>query len=333
MPLPAFDIGQSRKLRSNLRRWFQRNGRDLPWRRTDDPYAILVSEMMLQQTQVAAVVPYFARWMDKFPDVRSLALSGEDEVLRAWQGLGYYSRARNLHRAAQSILQKHDGVFPRDLASIRALPGVGRYTAGAVATFAFDTSTPIVDANIARVLARLANVSDPIDSAVGREKLWQVATELLPKTGGRWHNSALMELGALVCLPRVPRCCECPVRGLCVAENPTQLPKKRARRATVTLVENCAWVRRGDAVLLELQLGNRWRGLWKLPPLARATKSRASPPLLRSEYPFTHHRVQLAVFKDGALEERGLQWHLLCDLPAMPSPHRRAADALAAIIA
>src|SRR5438067_10729317 len=140
---------------ARLARWFRKNARDLPWRRTCDPYAILVSEIMLQQTQVATVIPFYERWMKRFPDISSLASADETDVLQLWQGLGYYSRARNLHRAAQTIMTQHGGKFSREVALIHALPGVGRYTAGAVVTFAFDQATPIVDANIARVLARI----------------------------------------------------------------------------------------------------------------------------------------------------------------------------------
>lgn len=332
MPLPTFKADERRRIRANLGRWFKANGRDLPWRRTRDPYAILVSEMMLQQTQVATVIPYFERWMENFPDVATLAAAAEDDVLHAWQGLGYYARARNLHRAARAIVRNHEAIFPQDLEAIRALPGVGRYTAGAVATFAFDAATPVVDANIARVLARLTDIHEPIDSTLGRERLWKTAAELLPPNGGRLHNSALMELGALVCLPRAPRCGECPVRSFCFAKDPGQLPRKRARRATVSIVENCVWVRQRDNVLLELQLGKRWRGLWKLPQLPSVAAEPNAAPLLRSEYPFTHHRVKLSVFKSPALKRRGLQWHPLTDLPAMPSPHRRAVEALGTII-
>jgi len=196
------------RLRQQLARWFRQQGRDLPWRRTQDPYAILVSEFMLQQTQVATVIDYYTRWLARFPDFIALAAAGEADVLHVWQGLGYYARARNLHRAAQHVAGQYAGKLPDDLAVIAALPGVGRYTAGAVASFAFDRATPIIDANIARVLARVLNLSEPIDTKRGSEILWATAEALLPKRahGGRLHNSALMELGALICTPRNPNC-------------------------------------------------------------------------------------------------------------------------------
>ena len=171
------------QFRRRLQRWFKLRGRDLPWRRTRDPYAILVSEFMLQQTQVATVIPYYQRWLDRFPDFAALARARQSDVLHAWQGLGYYARARHLHAAGKFVMENFGGALPSDAAKIAQLPGVGRYTAGAIASFAFDLSEPIVDANIARVLARLTNWQDPIDSSTGRAHLWQTATELLPATG------------------------------------------------------------------------------------------------------------------------------------------------------
>src|SRR5438477_8148061 len=159
--------------RRSLLSWYRKRGRDLPWRRTRDPYAVLVSEFMLQQTQVATVIRYYDGWRRRFPDFAALAAASEHEVLHAWQGLGYYARARNLRAAARIVMEKHCGRFPRSLDSMRALPGVGRYTANAVATFAFDQSVPIVETNIGRVLARLSNLQIPIDTSHGRETLWQ----------------------------------------------------------------------------------------------------------------------------------------------------------------
>lgn len=322
--------------RAALLAWFARHGRDLPWRRTHDPYAILVSELMLQQTQVVTVLPYFARWLEKFPDARALAAAPEAEVLRAWEGLGYYARARNLHRAAKAIVEEHGGIFPRVLADIAALPGVGRYTAGAVATFAFDTAAPIVDANIARVLARLLDLATPIDTAVGQRALWSAAEALLPEEGQddaspRFHNSALMELGALICRARSPQCLLCPVRDLCAAfaaSTQEQRPVKKARRATVELREDCAWILHDGRVLLRQEnMGARWRGLWKLPPLAGAA---ADAPLFQTTYPFTHHRVTLRVFAaaESCMHRQNPDeaWHALADLDAiaLAAPHRRA---------
>ena len=307
-----------------MQRWFVVHGRDLPWRRSRDPYAILVSEFMLQQTQVATVLPYYERWLKRFPDLAALARAAESDVLHAWQGLGYYARARNLQRAAQVTLENLRGKLPAPPEQLAQLPGIGRYTAGAVASFAFDRPAPIVDANIARVLARLTNWQDPIDTAAGQAHLWRTAQTLVPATGARDHNSALMDLGAMICLPRQPRCGECPVRKLCRAERPELLPRKRKRASTIRLTERHAFTLQRDRILLE-QSHARWRGMWILPRLATAPRRR---PLLQLDFPFTRHRITLEVFaqaKKGVTNEheRWFALRTLADLP-VPSPHRRA---------
>lgn len=315
--------------RSKLVAWFKKSGRDLPWRRTTDPYAILVSEMMLQQTQVATVLAYFDRWMKAFPTLKALANASENEVLKLWQGLGYYSRARRLHRAAQEIV-KAGGDFPRSPGQIASLPGVGAYTAGAVATFAFDLPAPIVDANIARVLARIFDFRSPIDSAAGNAVLWQTAKLLQPKGAGRLYNSALMELGALVCMPRTPKCETCPVQSFCKANDPSGLPVKKPRPKLVHLQEYAVYIRKKGRVLLEQALDSKWHGLWKLPAPAQPPEG---PPLLRTSYPFTKHKIALLVFRapppKGGLKKQQ-QWFPTCKLDhvPMPSPHRRALERL-----
>ncbi len=287
---------------------------------------------MLQQTQVATVIGYFERWLKRFPDFPTLAAAPEAEVLHAWQGLGYYSRARNLHRAAKVVMKDHGGEFPRQLDLIRALPGVGRYTAGAVATFAFEMATPIVEANIARVLSRLLNFREPIDTTTGREALWQAASELVPKKDAATFNEALMEFGALVCLPR-PKCGACPVRTFCRADPPENLPVKKARVKTVALTERCGFIASRGKILLEQQTGARWRGLWTLPAISDfGIQTSDLPPLARVTFPFTHHRVTLEVFKTTAPQPlKGNQsWFPVAALEkiAMPSPHRRALEEL-----
>ena len=327
-----YQIENAAALRAKLARWFRASGRDLPWRRTTDPYAILVSEFMLQQTQVATVIPYFERWLARFPDFGALAAADEADVLHAWQGLGYYARARNLHRAAKHVVERHGGALPGGLDAIRALPGVGRYTAGAIASFAFDLPAPIIDANVARVLARLLDLRQPIDSTRGAAILWQCAESLLPRKAARTHNSALMELGALLCTPRQPQCHRCPARSHCATREPETLPVKKPRRKTVALAEDCAWIVRDDRVLLEQQTGPRWRGLWKLPALA--ARPRDSKLLLALEYPFTHHRVTLTVFAGSPPPTMGehQRWFApdALEAAALPSPHRRAVKRLLA---
>jgi len=321
------------QLRQRLTDWFAAHGRDLPWRRTHDPYAVLVSEFMLQQTQVATVQPYFLRWLQRFPTFQALAAAPEAEVLHAWQGLGYYARARNLHAAARQVVELHGGTLPDDDSAIAALPGVGRYTQGAIASFAFDRPSAAVDANIARVLARLFALTEPIDTTAGSARLWESAELLLPPEGGRIHTSALMELGALICLPRQPQCLVCPARAFCAGTGAAELfPVKKPRRATVALEELCTWTMHRGRVLLEQQKGSRWVGLWKLPPLTGAPP--ATTPLWEATYPFTHHRVTLRVYREGAPVPLApaQRWFTRSQLEkaALPSPHRRAVDSLLA---
>jgi A/G-specific adenine glycosylase len=328
--LNVFFIKANSAFRRSLLSWYRRNRRDLPWRRTGDPYAILVSEFMLQQTQVATVVPYYKEWLRRFPDLASLAAASESDVLHAWQGLGYYSRARNLRSAATAIVEEHSGEFPTSPESIRALPGVGRYTANAVATFAFNQSVPIVEANISRVLSRLFDLQTPIDTSAGREQLWHQAAANLSQRNAGEHNAALMELGALVCGVR-PKCEVCPVKGFCRTTDPGSLPRKKQRPALQLRTENHSFVIRRGRVLLE-QSTDRWRGMWILPRLT-------SPPLRRtrihsSAFPFTHHRITLSVYSGFARRDKsdGRRWFALRDLPSipLPSPHRRALDGILA---
>jgi A/G-specific adenine glycosylase len=313
--------------RRSLIAWYRQNARDLPWRRTSDPYAILVSEFMLQQTQVATVIPYYNEWLRRFPDFAALAAASEATVLHAWQGLGYYARARNLRATALAIMEKHGGTFPRDVESIRALPGVGRYTANAVATFAFNQSVPIVEANIARVLSRLRDLQTPIDTSAGRDRLWSVATEFLPPARAREYNSAVMELGALVCTVR-PKCSACAVRSFCRTTDPTVLPRKRSRPPLQLRTEHHGFALQRRRVLLE-QSQDRWRGMWILPRLPGAPAT--GQPLHRSEFPFTHHRITLAVYADARTPHKPTadqRWFPIRDLASipLPSPHRRALD-------
>ncbi len=210
--LPANALSFKRR----LLRWFREHGRDLPWRRTRDPYRVLVSEFMLQQTQVARVREYYPRFLDRFPSLRALARARPIEVRTAWQGLGYYRRARHLHRLARTVVAEHDAEVPRDPALLRRLPGVGSYTAGAVASFAYERRVPAVDTNVQRVLGRVFRLAAPADAAA-RRRLWRLAADLLPaRRRAAWEfNQALMDLGARVCTARRPRCPACPVRTAC----------------------------------------------------------------------------------------------------------------------
>jgi A/G-specific adenine glycosylase len=326
-----FEPAVAEGIRAKLADWFAVTGRTLPWRDKPSPYAVLVSEFMLQQTQVVTVIPYFLRWMEALPNIADLASAPESTVLHLWQGLGYYSRARNLQRAAQVVLEQFQGLIPSDPALLKKLPGVGAYSAGAIASFAFDRAEAAVDANIARVLSRLANFQLPVDTPKGARHIWVLANELLPLNGGgRLHTSALMELGALVCVAKNPRCLECPIQKECAAVEPEQLPRKGPRRATVKMNEWAAWIVRDSEVLLEQQQGRRSGGLWKLPPLQEAGEG---PVLFETVYPFTHHKVTLRMFEAPVPEVLGenQRWFALDTVladAALPSAHRRALQAL-----
>ena len=218
----AVDPARARAFGARLRAWFRRHGRDLPWRRTRDPYRVLVSELMLQQTQVARVVDYYERFLTRFPTLRHVAEAPPGHVLEAWAGLGYYARARNLHALARHVSAgaaagAAAGALPPEPAALRALPGVGAYTAGAVASFAFERRAALVDTNVARVLRRVFAPDVDPKSGPGQRALWAIAEAILPRTGkAAWtHNQALMELGALVCTARARHCGACPVRAVC----------------------------------------------------------------------------------------------------------------------
>jgi len=319
---------EAAQFRHRLLRWYRKNGRDLPWRRTTDPYAIFVSEVMLQQTQVSAVIPYYERWLRRFPNIERLARASESEVLHAWQGLGYYSRARNLHAAAKILRSKYRGVFPRCSRELAELPGAGRYTANAIATFAFNRDVPLVETNIGRVLSRIVNLQLLVDDNAGRNKLWNIAAQLLPRRNARIHNSALMDLGALVCT-RTPTCPACPVREFCRAKNPSTLPRKRPRYREKRVTEFHSFNYTRGRVLLE-QSRKRWRGLWTLPSLE--VKPIGQSALHVCEFPFTHHRITLVVFAGARRRamnksQRWFREHELADIP-IPSPHRRALNQL-----
>jgi A/G-specific adenine glycosylase len=306
--------------------WYRVSRRDLPWRGIRDPYAVWISEAMLQQTRVETVIPYWQRFLARFPDLSSLAAAEPDAVLGAWAGLGYYSRARNLHRAARLVAERHGGRLPDTAEALRELPGVGRYTAGAVASIAFDRPEPVVDGNVARVLVRLHGIQeDPKRPAVA-ERLWQHAAELArgPKPGDL--NQALMELGALVCTPRAPRCPACPLRRRCAARragDAESLPVK-ARKAAPRAVEAVAGLilRRGRVLAVRRPPRGLLGGLWALPGgelaprerpeagLRRALRERTGLAISAAErrgevrHAFTHRSLRLHVFRCDTSEGR-----------------------------
>ncbi len=249
--------------------WYGRARRDLPWRRSRDPYRVWVSEIMLQQTQVERVKDFYVRFLDRFPTVADLAAAAEHDVLRLWEGLGYYRRARQLHAAAKTIVAEHGGEFPRTAAGLRSLPGIGRYTAGAIASIAFDLPEPIVEANSRRVIARLAGYAGPLDGPRGDEPIWEIATALVPRKHPGRFNQALMDLGSLVCTPERPLCGTCPLAAGCTAKQTgrvEEIPLKAARRAVTEMRETAVVVRRADRVLVvQRGPGEWWEGLWDFP--------------------------------------------------------------------
>ena len=223
-----------RRLQQNLLRWFEKNARDLPWRRTKDPYAIWVSEIMLQQTQVDTVIPYYKRFLKTFPTVRRLAKADLAEVLSIWEGLGYYSRARNLHQASREIVSRFKGRIPETLDDLLSLPGIGRYTAGAILSIAFNKEVPILDGNVKRVLSRVFAISGNPSKGNTQALLWQLSESLIPKGHAGSFNQALMDLGAMICTPKDPQCSDCPLRRVCKGKesgDPERFPSRVIKRA------------------------------------------------------------------------------------------------------
>lgn len=331
--MPDIDSIPPKKFQATLLAWFAVVKMDYPWRRTRDPWAILVSEIMLQQTTVATVIGQqrFEKFLATFPDLASIAVAPEEVFLKAWEGLGYYNRVRNLQKTARVILAEHDGNFPEDAAALAKLPGIGPYTAGAVSSFAFNQATPIVDGNIARVLSRLYNDPTPIDSTIGQKLLWSRAENLLSESYPREFNSALMELGQRLCTPRRPDCPSCPVRDFCQAKNPEDLPRKKPRPQTVFIEEHALIVVSNGKILLAASQNQRRKGLHHLPLRESGELVHLvdiDPP---TKYTITKHRVTLSLYPCAPSQiPRGIQsderFFPLEELPELPlpSPIRRA---------
>lgn len=304
-------------IRGKLLCWYDEAGRDLPWRHTRDPYAVWVSEVMLQQTRVETVIPYYERFLESFPTARALAEADEDTVLSHWSGLGYYRRARLLHQGVREVVAEYGGEVPEDADARRALPGVGRYTAGAIGSIAFDKEEPVVDGNVTRVLARLLRIKTPIGSSATTNKLWEEAARLVPGERPGDLNQALMELGATVCTPKQPRCESCPVAERCegLAHGEVEaLPVARARKARknvklVAVVPTCGrgatrevWLVKGDQ--------NLFGGLWGVPmadespqAVLREAGLQArldTDPVGEIEHILTHRRLQISVYRAPA---------------------------------
>ena len=362
---PPLNDGERRKVRALVPaflKWFGEHARDLPWRRTFDPYAIWISEIMLQQTQVKTVIPYWERWMRELPDAPALAAAPQDKVLKLWEGLGYYTRARNLQKAACVVMEEHGGKFPRDFATVLELPGIGRYTAGAICSIACDMPTPILDGNVIRVLTRLFGIVENPREKKANERLWQLAEALVrraaeaPPVGVRrpasFLNQSLMELGALICTPRQPRCAECPVRRQCVAlrEDRVESLPNLGPRATVTARRFLAVVAECDGRWLVRQRpgGVVNAHLWEFPNVelpvegdgvAAAAKKligahRELKPLTQVRHSITRYRILLEAYrarvKGGGPASTHSRWLALEELEhlAFTSAHRRVLEAL-----
>jgi A/G-specific adenine glycosylase len=324
--------------RDALTGWFSKCGKDYPWRRTRDPYAVLVSEVMLQQTQIATVLGrgFYRRFLETFPTLESLAVAEDDRLLKAWEGLGYYRRVRMLRETARAVISEHGGMFPSGLAELRKLPGVGPYTAGAVRGFAFDLPSVVVDGNVARVLARMMDFSKPVDDSPGLKQLWQWAEVLADPERSRIYNSALMELGQTICRPGVPDCLSCPVAEFCRTQVPETLPVKKTKVAITEIDEHALWLRDPDGgILLHLEAGKRRQGLWKL-PTRPAAEVAGLPVLIEHRYTITRYRVTLRVHDGTGLRKvspaEGESWQHEGEIPhlAMPSPFRRVVEELLA---
>ena len=301
-----------KRIRQLLLEWYARGHRDLPWRKSRDPYAIWVSEIMLQQTRAQAVIPYYHRFLSLFPTVEALARASEQDVLAAWSGLGYYSRARNLRRAAQRICEA--GSFPRDYDSLRGLPGVGDYSAAAIASIAFAQPHVVVDGNVLRVVARVEADAADISSARTRERFRSVAQSWLdPGNAGRF-NQALMELGATVCLPQKPLCLLCPLSAVCQARSlgtVEQLPVKLKKTTAVKLDGTLLVVRRQGRVLLRLRESDarRMAGFWELPSPEHLPSARLKEEIGDFRHTITHHHYTFKVVMASVSRPRGaFEW-------------------------
>ena len=303
---------------SPLLTWYETNARSLPWRERCDPYGVWVSEIMLQQTRVETVIPYYQRWMERFPTLESLAGATQQEVLATWEGLGYYSRARNLQRAAQIVMSEHGGKLPGDVRALRKLPGIGRYSAAAIASIAFGLDEPALDGNIRRVLARLFDVSEDARSPQGERKLWELAAANLPPGRAGDYNQALMELGALICTPRAPDCSGCPLTDHCQAYRlgvQEQRPVLHPKPATPHYQVTAAIISRDGHVLIARRPENGLLGgLWEVPGgkqqdgedlpacLRREIKEELNAEISVGElfgvyqHAFTHFRITLHAF-------------------------------------
>ena len=331
MPTPS--------LQTRLLNWYNKNKRTLPWRDHPDAYAVWVSEIMLQQTRVETVIPYFQKWMRLFPTVKVLSQADEQAVLNAWEGLGYYSRARNLHKAAKIIVAEYGGKLPGEMNELLKLPGVGRYTAGAILSIVFEKDEPALDGNLKRVYARLFDMSEPVDSQTGDKLLWEIAYKNLPKGKAGDFNQALMDLGSSICIPKNPRCLICPLMELCLArKNRTQelRPVKKPKKESPHYVHAAAViVQRGKVLLVQRPQKGLLAGMWEFPnvrvdddpakELVKAIKSEHNLKVQKKEavgvfeHAYSHFSVTVHAFRcDLSNSNKKMKWISLKELDEYP---------------
>ena len=351
--MEALSPPQIAKIQKKLLQWYRKNGRELPWRMTRDPYAIWISEIMLQQTQVATVIPYYQNFLKSFPTVRHLAKADSSKVLKVWEGLGYYSRARNLRHASQIVLNHFHGTVPDNLKDLVNLPGIGRSTAGAILSFAFQKEAPILDGNAKRVIARLFAVSENPAKGKTEGLLWRLSESLLPKGDAGSFNQGLMDLGATTCTPKEPLCSQCPLRDLCKGKasgEPERFPTKTIRK-TIPHIEAVSAVilKNGRVLLRQRPPEGLLGGLWEFPNwpaeekkdlkkhLKRKVKSeiglgvKGNEPIGSFRQTFSHFKLTLQVFRClhhyGKTKE---EWVSIQDLHLYPMSriHRRIAEVI-----
>jgi A/G-specific adenine glycosylase len=326
----------SREIVPLLLDWWDAGHADLPWRRTRDPYAIWVAEVMLQQTQIATVIPYYERWLARWPTVHDLAAASLDDVLKSWEGLGYYGRARNLHAAARTVVNEHGGRIPDTVAALLKLKGIGPYTAGAIASIAFERQAPVLDGNVTRVLSRLADLAEDVTTTTTKKKLWRMAGELAPAQRPGAFNQALMELGQTICLPAAPHCHLCPVAAHCLArqrgsqlERPLRPPRRRTPHYHVAA--GVIWREDGRFLIARRPAEGLLGGLWEFPggkqepgetlpeTLQReireelAIEIAVDRPLLPIKHAYTHFHITLhpfhATYHSGRVQHLGVAGH------------------------
>jgi A/G-specific adenine glycosylase len=347
MTLPA----RNQKIQTKLLHWYKKEGRSLPWRKTHDAYAIWVSETMLQQTQVSTVIPYYRKFLKTFPTVRRLAKANLSEVLKVWEGLGYYSRARNLHRAAGVVADRFDGKIPDRSEELLTLPGIGRYTAGAVLSIAFNREAPILDGNVKRVLSRLFAIGEDIKNKKTEARLWHLSESLIPKGRAGSFNQAVMDLGATICTPQKPQCPLCPLKGLCKAKasgEPERFPMKKGKKEIPHVEAVSAVIERSGKVFLRQRpLTGLLGGLWEFPDWKIKDKEDLELKLIKDvkkelgieiavkkpigtfRQTFSHFKLTLHVYHCQAQErEKPGKWVFIRQLTKFPMSriHRKIAD-------